>query len=50
MKIGDEVIITGISRFSNGYPIGTIGYIIDIREYLHFTGLIYYRELYTYLT
>lgn len=35
MKIGDEVIITGISRFSNGYLIGTIGYIIDIGGYYY---------------
>lgn len=32
MKIGEEVIITGQSRYRNGYPINSIGYIIDIEE------------------
>lgn len=32
MKIGDEVIIIGQSRYRNGFPINSIGYIINIKE------------------
>jgi len=32
MKIGDEVIIIGQSRYRNGFPINSIGYIINIEE------------------
>lgn len=32
MKIGDEVIIIGHSRYLNGFPINSIGFIFDIEK------------------
>jgi len=32
MKIGDEVIIIGRSRYRNGFPINSIVFIFDIEE------------------
>ncbi len=32
MKIGDEVIIIGQSRYRNGFKLNSIGFIFDIEE------------------
>lgn len=33
LELGDEVEIIGSARYKNGYPIGTIGNVVDYYEH-----------------